>query len=53
MKDDAEEQGKAKNVMGKHVDWVHCSVGPAFLPGEEEDDKAQAWRWLHLQHPFS
>jgi hypothetical protein len=46
MKDDTEEQGKSKNAMGRHVDWVHCSVGPTFEPGEEEEeeeDKTQAW----------
>jgi hypothetical protein len=35
-------KGKSKAVDDADTAWVNCSVGPAFKPGEEHEEKPQA-----------
>jgi hypothetical protein len=36
------EEGKGKGVVESGTSWVHCSVGPAFEPEEDEaEEKTQ------------
>ncbi|KDR75269.1 hypothetical protein GALMADRAFT_249265 [Galerina marginata CBS 339.88] len=46
------EDGDTATVGKAHTTWVHCSVGPAMAPDEEEDDSRTQTAQIQLVRGF-